>query len=239
MSLALREEHPLLSNRFRDPLTAALLAVATAAVFLLVGMPGTRAWVQRIDNRVLDAMLQHRITAFTDVARLFDVLGSAMVTLPLRLVVAGYLAFRRRWWHFATFVSAVVVSEALIDTLKNLYDRGRPAASFALVHTTGSSFPSGHAVATSVTAVAMVLALLPAGRHRYAWGAAAALFALVMAVSRAYLAAHWLSDAIAGTLLGTSVALWSALVVQWIRDARHPRDRSPPAVRSRPVARLG
>jgi membrane-associated phospholipid phosphatase len=44
-----------------------------------------------------------------------------------------------------------------------------------------------------------------------------------MALSRAYLAAHWLSDAVAGTLLAVTVALGSALVVQWIKDERSAR----------------
>jgi undecaprenyl-diphosphatase len=154
----------------------------------------------------------------------------------VRLVVAGYLALRRRWWHFAAFVGAMVTSEILISLVKNLYDRPRPP--LPLVHTSGASFPSGHAVATSVTAVALVLALLPTGPHRYVLGVAATLFALLMAVSRAYLAAHWLSDAVAGTLLGTSVALWSALVVELVRERRHERDRSPPAVRPQQAAPL-
>jgi membrane-associated phospholipid phosphatase len=39
-----------------------------------------------------------------------------------------------------------------------------------------------------------------------------------MALSRAYLAAHWLSDAMAGVLLGTSTALATALVVHHLRN---------------------
>jgi membrane-associated phospholipid phosphatase len=234
MSLAAREEHPLLSNRRRDVLTAVLLALLTVTVFLLVAAGTPDGWVQRLDARVLAVMVSHRTGALTAMARALDLLGSVVVMLPLRAVVAGYLALRRRWWHLTAFVVAMVASELLIGRLKNLYDRPRPPLS--LVHTSGASFPSGHAVATSVTAVAVVLALFPRGRHRYGWGAAAALFALFMAVSRAYLAAHWLSDAVAGTLLGTSVALWTALVVQWVRDRRHERDRSPPAVRSQQAA---
>jgi undecaprenyl-diphosphatase len=85
------------------------------------------------------------------------------------------------------------------------------------VATSGASFPSGHAVAASVTAVAAVIALFPEGPGRYAWGAGAAAFSGLMALSRAYLAAHWLSDAVAGVLLGTSCALVMALVVHVIR----------------------
>jgi membrane-associated phospholipid phosphatase len=54
---------------------------------------------------------------------------------------------------------------------------------------------------------------VPPGRRRVAWGLAAVGFSILMAASRAYLAAHWLSDAIAGILLGTSCALLAAVVV--------------------------
>jgi membrane-associated phospholipid phosphatase len=40
-----------------------------------------------------------------------------------------------------------------------------------------------------------------------------------MALSRAYLAAHWLSDAVAGVMLGTTIALAVALVVHHVQTA--------------------
>lgn len=227
-------EHSLVSAWRRDLLTSVLLSVATAFVFLSVGLDVTRGWVQGIDDRFLRVMLSNRTQASTDIAKVFNLLGVAAVTFPIRVVVAGYLALRRRWWHLSAFVLAVVASEVLIGTLKAAYARPRPPVSLALVDTSGGSFPSGHAVAASVTVVAVVLALFPAGSHRWVWGAAAVLFSFVMALSRAYLAAHWLSDALAGTLLGTTVALGSALTVQWIRDLREPggiriRDQQAPA----------
>jgi hypothetical protein len=98
---------------------------------------------------------------------------------------AGYLAFRRQWWHLAAFAGAVLLLEILIGPLKAVYGRVRPPGS--LVATNGASFPSGHPIAASVTVLAAVIALVPPGRRRVAWGAAGAAFAVVMAASRAYL----------------------------------------------------
>ena len=156
-------------------------------------------------------MISGRAAPVTVVAKVFNWLGLVYVTLPVRIAIAGFLALRRRWWHLAAFAAAVVLSEVLIGTLKGSYDRARPPGS--LVATSGASFPSGHSVAATVTVVAAVIALVPPGRARVAWGAAATGFSVLMALSRAYLGAHWLSDAIAGVLLGTSCALLAALVV--------------------------
>ena len=82
----------------------------------------------------------------------------------------------------------------------------------------GGSFPSGHALAASATAVAIVIALFPEGPRRYWWGAVAVAFSLLMGLSRTYLAAHWLSDSIGGILLGTSIALGTAVIVHAVRE---------------------
>jgi undecaprenyl-diphosphatase len=213
-------EHELLWNGRLDFITAAALTVAAAAMFVLVGIPATRSSIQRIDDAFLRFVVAHRSGVLTAIAKVFNVLGGIQVTLPVRIAVAGYLALKRRWWHVAAFVMAVAVSEVSISTLKVAYGRTRPPGS--LVATSGGSFPSGHAVATSVTVVAIVIALVPRGPHRWMWGTVAGVFSFVMAVSRAYLAAHWLSDAVAGTLLGITEALLSALLIQWLRH-RHGR----------------
>ena len=136
--------------------------------------------------------------------------------------MAAFLAIKRRWWHVAAFVTGVVVAEALIGSLKILYDRPRPPD--PLVAVSGGSFPSGHALAASATIVAIVIALFPEGPGRYWWGAVAVGFAVLMGLSRTYLAAHWLSDSVAGILMGTSIALGAAVVVHFIRERRAGED---------------
>ena len=213
-------EQPILAAPRHDAVITAVLVALTAALFAVAASRGALGHIQHVDDAWLRLMISGRTPAFTAAAEGFNVLGLVYVTLPVRLALVGYLAFRRRWWHLAAFASAVLLSEILIGPVKGIYDRPRPPGS--LVATSGASFPSGHSIAASVTVFAAVIALVPPGRRRVAWGAAAAVFAILMAASRAYLGAHWLSDAIAGLLLGTTCALLTAVAVDqaqraWLR----------------------
>ena len=228
MSRVSRPEEPVLAAPGRDAAVTAVVLALTAVVFALVADHGVLAHIQRADDAWLRLMVSGRSAPVTAIAKFFNLLGLVYVTLPVRIVIAGWLALRRRWWHLAAFVSAVVLSEILIGGLKGVYDRARPPGS--LVATSGASFPSGHSIAASVTVVAAVIALVPPGRARAAWGAAAAGFSVLMALSRAYLGAHWLSDAIAGVLLGTSCALLAAVVVN-VLQRRRTADRPPRSAR--------
>jgi membrane-associated phospholipid phosphatase len=244
MSWVSRREGPeraLLAAPGRDAVVTAAVLTATAAVFVAVAVHGTLAHIQRLDDAWLRLMISSRSAPVTAVAKFLNALGLVYVTLPVRIAIAGFLALRRRWWHLAAFAGAVLLSEILIGTLKGIYDRARPPGS--LVTTSGASFPSGHSVAASVTVVAAVIALVPPGRRRAAWGTVAAGFSVLMGLSRAYLGAHWLSDAIAGILLGTSCALLAALVVsglqrRWSAPRPGRSARLPVSDTARPADRL-
>jgi undecaprenyl-diphosphatase len=204
----------LLNHRRALRLVAALLASA-AVVLALVAWPTTRPAIQGIDDAFLDLMVAMRIRPVTWLCEALSIAGGVWVNWPLRALAMAALLWRRRLLQLSAFVLAVVTSELLLGTLKLAYERPRPTG--ALVATTGYSFPSGHAMAGAVTAVGLVLVLLPPGRARWAWEFRAALFATVMSLSRTYLAAHWLSDVIAGGLLGTGIAVGWPAVLQEVR----------------------
>ena len=227
------EEPPILAAPRRDAAIALVICALTAVLFGVVADHGALSHIQRLDDAWLRLMISARDTPLTVTAKVFNVFGLVYVTLPVRIAIAGYLAFRRRWWHLAAFAGAVLLSEVLIGPGKAAYDRARPPGS--LVAISGSSFPSGHSIAASVTVFAAIIALVPPGRRRIAWGLAAAAFALLMGLSRAYLGAHWLSDAIAGLLLGTSCALLAALVVDRAQRAGRRRHGTPEAVPQKAV----
>ena len=211
----------LLNHRRALRLVGGLLAL-TALVFVLVGWDRTSGAVQAVDDAFLAAMETARIPPLTWLCQALSIAGGVWVNWPLRLIALLLLAVRRRWLQLSAFALAVASSEVLIGFAKDLYDRARPVG--ALVETSGASFPSGHAVAGAVTAVGLVVVLLPPGRARWAWEFRAATFATVMSLSRTYLAAHWLSDVVAGGLLGTSIAVGCPALLQEVR-ARVARRR--------------
>lgn len=195
---------------------AAALLTGAVVVGGLLAIPATEPWVQSVDDACLQLAIDVRNRPTTLVAEVLSLIGSVWVNWPLRVGVAVLLAVRRRWLALTAFALAVASSEVLIGVLKTAYDRPRPPSS--LIETTGASFPSGHAIAGAVTAVGLVLVLLPSGPARWHWEVSAVSFTAVMGLSRVYLQAHWLSDAVAGSLLGAGLALgWPALLLGFAR----------------------
>lgn len=187
--------------------------VLAAALFLIVAV--NIDLVQPVDDTWRDAMVSIENGFLTVVAQIFDVVGGVWVIWSIRLVVTGYLIGTRRWAKLIIWTVTALLVEVSIGPLKGLYDRPRPLE--PLVETTNAAFPSGHAIAGAATAIALVIVLLAPGEHRRAWEVRAGAFAFVMAGTRVYLRAHWLTDVIAGALLGAATALAVAAVVQIVR----------------------
>jgi undecaprenyl-diphosphatase len=200
----------MLVDARRGLLVSGALLAGAAAVTVLYALPATRPAVQSVDDGVWRFAGAVRNGPATAVAIALSWLGSVWVNWPLRILAVLLLAWRRHWLRLGAFALSVLTSEALIGTVKAAVDRPRPPGS--LIATSAAAFPSGHAVASAVTAVGLVLVLAPPGRARWRWEVYAVVFTSVMALSRVYLRAHWLSDTVAGALLGAGLALgWPAL----------------------------
>lgn len=180
------------------------LAVAGAMTAIIAT---TASWVQPADDQWLRWMLDIRTPSVTSAAKVLNVAAGGTVMWIVRLVVAAALAFWRRWRALVVFAAAEACAELSIGPVKALVDRPRPP--HPLVAVTGQSLPSGHALTAAVTAVALALILTRPGRSRVlALAAGIAWFALV-GLSRTYLSAHWLTDVLAGLLIGAGWAtLW-------------------------------
>ncbi|MGB3409803.1 MAG: phosphatase PAP2 family protein [Microthrixaceae bacterium] len=189
-------------------LVAAVLAVSVA-------IDPVTPWFQFIDDWWLRLMQTHQNRLLTDFAKVLNVVGSGVVTWPLRVGALLLLLLRRRFTQGSAFVIAVVLSELCIGPLKFILGRQRPLE--GLVSTTSASFPSGHAIATAVTAFGLVIAFMPRGRRRLHWMIAASFLGGAMAWSRTYLGAHWATDTIAGIGIGVGLAVGVDVVLTSLR----------------------
>ena len=186
----------------------ACLALAGALSAIVVTTP---SWVQPADAQWLRWMLDARTPPTTAAAKVLNVIGAGVVMWTARLLIAAALAFWRRWRALAVFVAAEVCAELSIGPVKALVNRTRPLHS--LVAVTGQSLPSGHALTAAVTAVALALILTRGGRSRVLALAAAVAWSALMSLSRTYLGAHWLTDVLAGILIGAGwAALWFGIL---------------------------
>jgi undecaprenyl-diphosphatase len=202
----------MLVDTRRGLLVSGALLLGAVLVGALVLLPSTAPAVQAVDDAVWRWAGDVRNAPTTGVALALSWLGSGWANWPLRAIALVLLAWRRHWLRAAALVLAAVTSELFIGPVKAATDRPRPPG--ALIETTGAAFPSGHAIATAVTAVGLVLVLARPGPQRWRWEVNAVLITSVMALSRVYLRAHWLSDTVAGALLGAGLALgWPALLM--------------------------
>ena len=213
----------MLVDARRGLLVSGSLLAGAAAVTVLYALPATRPAVQEVDDAVWQFAGAVRNGPATAVAVALSWLGSTWVNWPLRVLAVLLLAWRRHWLRLGAFALAVLTSEVLIGTVKAAVDRPRPPGS--LIATTGAAFPSGHAVASAVTAVGLVLVLAPPGRARWRWEVYAVVFTSVMALSRVYLRAHWLSDTVAGALLGAGLALGFPALLLAVRERQQRPSR--------------
>jgi undecaprenyl-diphosphatase len=117
----------------------------------------------------------------------------------------------------------------VIFTAKALVIRDRPPIPFAVINAKGFSFPSGHAagIAVGVCLTAWMLTrwLITRWIGRVVVSTVAIGVAAVMGFSRVYLGVHYVSDVLAGWLLGAAWAGAVILVGSWWLQVAGSRDR--------------
>jgi undecaprenyl-diphosphatase len=140
-------------------------------------------------------------------------------------VLVVWLFYRGARRLAAWAVTTIVVGGLIGVVLKVVVNRPRPELESPISDAPGGSFPSGHAMTAAVGSAVIVLLLLPllkAGWRAAAW-AVAAIVTLASGFCRIALGVHFVSDVLAGWILGIAVvAATAAAFEMWRRDAGRP-----------------
>jgi undecaprenyl-diphosphatase len=182
------------------------VAVALALLFasLALGAWIANGWLLlHWDEPVQRAVEAARTSGATAIVKRISFLGSTIAVLTLGGLLAA--ASWRRCRAVALVVLVATLSRPLLEfTLKALVDRDRPDLG-RLVNGTGPSFPSGHVMAAAALWGLVPLVVTLYTRSRRIWWATTIVSAtLIVAIgaSRTYLGVHWLSDVVAGFIVG-------------------------------------
>jgi undecaprenyl-diphosphatase len=148
------------------------------------------------------------VTAFTNI-------GGGIGMPILASILTAWLTFLSRSWRPIILIGgAAAVSTTATTVGKRLVGRTRPDHSEAVPpFETSPSFPSGHTLNTTVV-IGVLLYILCLQFHklwvRIAAITAGVIFIIAMGLSRVFLGHHWLTDVMAGWLLGLA---WVAMVI--------------------------
>lgn len=132
--------------------------------------------------------------------------GSAYGTVGGGLAVSAWLTWRGRKWLAGVLAATVLGERFIVDGLKLLIDRTRPAFDLHPVVTHSSSFPSGHSGNTMAVFLSIALIAVPRA-HRIPAVITAVLASMLVGVTRPYLGVHWPSDVIGGWSVGAAIAI--------------------------------
>jgi membrane-associated phospholipid phosphatase len=214
--------------RFGARALLAGLAIALVAVpFSLLLFLIEDRWppLLELDDGARDALHEVAVDhgAFVTAMKTLSTIGSSPVYITLFALIAAWLT-ARRLRRLALFVVVAMLGSWLLNSLVKLaVDRARPVLPEPVAHAGGMSFPSGHAQSATVAAAVLLLVFLPLlrdrpSRRRIAVGTAVAMV-LAIGFSRVALGVHYVSDVLAGYVLGAAwVAAMTAAFSAWRRE---------------------
>ena len=138
--------------------------------------------------------------------------GSLYLLAPLGLLLAAMLWYQQRAGEALLLVTGLAGASLVCHGLKIIFARPRPPIDGLLVTMPSDfSFPSAHTAQAVAFALACWLIFHKGwvGRDLWLFTSLLVTVALAVGVSRIYLKVHYISDVLAGSLLG---CLWVLLV---------------------------
>lgn len=191
---------------------AAELLLLAAAGAVLIACGGVLVWLGlavvaqaplvHIDHAVFEGLQAWRTEGIDTTMVAITEFGGARVSVAVGVAVFAWLAWRRAWAPAIYWAVALIGARLCVLALKAGIERARPASIYGGIES--FSFPSGHATSSMVTYGFLAFLLCVGQRWRIRIPVLTLAITSIVAIglSRLYLGMHWLSDVLAGYMLG-------------------------------------
>ena len=198
------EPHQRIRDRIgrRSRLIAVLLTASLLYVIVDIWVQGP---LTQLDIALVDWDGESSIPSLERTAWAYDKVGQRSVLVPILLIVAGVLARRHRTWRPVVLAAmSFLVLNVVVGAMKLIIGRSETETGNPDVMAGGIIFPSGHSSNMVLTGGVIVYLLLRYAKNPPARSVAAlwTVLTVLTILTSVYIGSHWLTDLIAGVLVG-------------------------------------
>ena len=175
--------------------------------------------INYLDEKTINFFDSIRTALLNKFFILISYFGAGDVILFIAAIVTIFLIIKRRKSHI--FMLWIIFAGNILSAyiLKSTIQRSRPLG--GIVEETLFSFPSAHAVLSAAFYGFLIYLIFQSGKNRpFKFFGSAGLFILIILIgfSRLYLGVHYLSDVMAGYLLG-GLWLWAGIKLAKLKNS--------------------
>lgn len=185
-------------------IAAVIIVIAGAAVGTFLVMVRNEIGLVRADTPIAEWAATNATDRGTTLMRELSKFGGTEYVVIGAIAVTAIAVRRDRRWAIPLYVVATMIGQFLLsNSIKWIVERARPDLA-NLTGFSGTSFPSGHAVAGAAAwaCVAFLLGRRQSKSTRAALYGLAAAIGVIVAGSRVALGVHWTTDVIIGAIIG-------------------------------------
>jgi membrane-associated phospholipid phosphatase len=216
-------------RRIRDQIGARSRGIAIALtvgfLYVLVDI-FVEGPLTQLDIKVNDWNGQKAMPSLDSAAWAYDKMGQRSVLVPILLLVAGYFARKHRTWRPVVLAAmSFLVLNVVVGAMKILIGRSQTETGDPSVLQGDIIFPSGHSSNMVLTGGVIVYLMLRYGKNPPVRLFAAVWSALTVLtiLTSLYIGSHWLTDLVAGALVGGLLLQSVILFDIATKDVRYTR----------------
>jgi undecaprenyl-diphosphatase len=194
----------------RIPLLLALLVVFWTPVIIFLKISGEIIEREPIylDNSILFWIHSQATATYDHIFFVITTMGNVEFLGPFTLLVVGLFWYKKQHLNALIVFTSVAGAAIANVVLKLLFHRDRPVLWQSMIHETGYSFPSGHAMLSTALLLSLIFIAWNTKARWWALAGGIVLICLV-GISRLYMGVHYPTDIVAGWCASS---LWVSVV---------------------------
>jgi undecaprenyl-diphosphatase len=170
-----------------------------------------------LNSQTFQLAQQIQNPTLTSFSKFIAIAAEPLVLLFLTLAISIFLYLNKQKSQAILLASTSIITALAIKLLKNIFQFERPIST--LIQETGYSLPSGHTT-FAVVFFGLMTYIFVKPKYKIPATIISIILVSIIAFTRIYLQVHWITDIIAGLILGGTILTISILIYKKNKDSK-------------------